>query len=273
MNIPIKQIILEMATKLDKVANNYIKNGNPNKAFDLYGKNHVNQIVNLKMHPYFGDRHLMAAATKGFYTPNDNLSNETKSDLINVYKKSSRNYKREALKEFHLNNIKNPKNSSNIIEIPKFENTKEIPFNHGGGKHFLEGFLSNNKLYKGYSLEHDNTIKGIQVHPNPNNNSRASRSIHTYPKGALNLYGDVPAVLNGTINGNKLISAPVDEEAGIKRNDLKEFGKNLNIRPLEFAPKDVNYDNLSSYQANEIYDKIFNLNKLNKRFTYEDLKG
>ena len=271
MQIQIKQILLE-ATRLDRVANNYIKNGEHGKAFDLYGKNHVNQIVNLKMQPESNDRHIMSAVTKGFYTPKDNLSNETKSNLIDVYKKSSRNYKRQAQIEFDKNNIKNNK-PSQIPEIPKFDNNSEIPFNHGGGKHFLEGFLSNNKLYKGYSLEHDNNVKGIQVHPNPDNNSRAQRSISTYPKGALNFFGDVPAVLTGTIKGNKLISAPVDEEAGIKRKDLKEFGKNLNIRPIEFAPKEVDHDPLSSYQSANIYNKIFDLNKRNKRFTYEDLKG
>lgn len=243
MNIQIKHIILE-ATRLDKVANNHIKNNEPDKALKLYEKQ--NSSFNRNFHninkddrsfDLYNNTTNMAGALANY----DKRPNPIKIELIKAYKNNSRRIKNFGLnKAFEKPNNIIKLNSegyigpSNITRVGN--NIKNVPFIHGGGKYFLEDFLKNKSA--GYSLE-NNSGNGIQVHPYPAINSRSNRSYIGYPQNAVNLYGDRPAVLTGKINGQYLTGAPVKEEAGIK-NYNAAYIKNPKIEELpirQFADK------------------------------------
>ena len=242
MIIPIKKIILE-ASKLDKVANSYIKKREPNKALSLYEKQNAGFNRNFKISLETRASNLrdnttnMAGALANY---NDSLNTSQKKELIDIYKNNSRQVKKYGLDNFSDKKLNNQgeQNVSNTIEMDYTGSSritrpghkiKNIPFSHGGGKYFIEDFLKNKNT--GYNLE-DNKGSGIQVHPFPNINTRASRSYTGYPGTSVNYYGDRPAALTGRIDGKYLTGAPVKEEAGINSNKVKHI-KNPKIEELD----------------------------------------
>lgn len=283
MIIPIKKIILE-ASKLDKVVKKHIKNNKIEKAFNLMGKAHVNQNLNLKLprdfylEPKYKAPALnLGAATKTILSPE--TTDSSKKDALEIYRRGSRIFKQELLKKTppdlkkRIENNKNRKifETKERGELPsKYESPKLVDFNHGGGKHYLEGLLSGNKLYTGYSLEKDPSKLGIQVHPDIKNNSASYRAHTFYPKSALNGYGDIPAVLTGEIPGNKMKQADNSYEAGIMRKDLIKYGQNLKIKNIEFHPE--REDSLSNMDVSTKFRNIKSAGERNKRIKYEDMR-
>ena len=285
MIIPIKKIILE-ASKLDKVANSYIKKREPNKALNLYEKQNAGFNRNFKISLETRASNLKDNTTNmagSLANYNDSLNDSQKKELIDVYKNNSRQVKKYGLdnpSDKKLNN-QDKRNISNTTEMdyagpsyitrPGYK-VKNIPFNHGGGKHFIEDFLKNKNT--GYNLE-DNKGSGIQVHPFPNINTRADRSYTGYPETSVNYYGDRPATLTGRIDGKHLTGAPVKEEAGISSKNTKHIKnpkiEELNIRKFSdrYKTNAIDYALSNSipveYFLNEVLPNNIELRKQLKR--------
>ena len=234
MKIPIKQIILE-ASRLDKIAKKHINVGKPDKALHLYEKLNANFNRNFnisKENRSFDLKEPLSNMSGALGNYNNNLSNSHKGELIDLYKNNSRKIKQYGINNPEIakkyNNSEDEKYTGATKITRSGDKIKNIPFNHGGGKYFLEDFLKNKS--KGYRLENSHST-GIQVHPFPEINSRSSRSYSGYPHIAVNLYGERPAVLTGRIDGKFLTGAPVKEEAGIKSTNIEHI-KNPKITEL-----------------------------------------